>query len=219
MCSDSFLDISVINPELHHKSFQYPSSKGQILEFNDIAAWRDFLYTFRIRSHRVPAVYAEQFHAALRIMLFAWTDGCVLKAAELMAASALEGCLKAVYYEKLPAAERQDEKSPDEEQKQRRKRKQKRFYLADYLEYAVEHDNLSEVYPYDDYKGKPNALNLIRNGIAHGYPYSNLPWGGLLETVRDIIEHAFRGYPECSDPMEQSGVAEFEDNSSEMNVW
>jgi hypothetical protein len=216
---DSFLDISLINPELHHKDFNYVSGTGEPLKFNDIAAWRDYLYTFRISSKRVPVVFADQFHVALRIMLFAWADGRVLKAAELMAASALEGSLKAVYYEKLRAAEPKDDKSQEEEQNQQKKRKQKRFYLADYLEYAVQRDNLSEVYPYENYRGKPNALNVIRNGIAHGYPYSNMPCGGLLETVRDIMEHAFRGYPECFEQPEQIGDLCLEEDSSELNAW
>jgi hypothetical protein len=185
--NNSFLDISIINSALHRRYFQYPSSKGQILEFNDIAEWRDHLYAFRIHSHRVPVVYADQFHVALKLLLFAWADGYVLKAAELAALSALEGSLKFVYYQRLHS-----DKSKS------------RIGLANYLEYMEKEDNLSEIYQYEKFKGQPNALNVIRNGIAHGYPFSNLPWGGLMETVRDIIEHAFRNYPAGSEPLEQS---------------
>lgn len=202
MCSDSFLDISVINPELHHGNFQYPSSKGPILQFNDIAEWRDYLVSYRIRSRHVPAVFAGQFHIALRIMLFAWVDGRVLKAAELTALSALEGSLCEVYCRRIHA-----------------ETGKKRPTLANYLDYMVEHDGLGAAYRSGKRDEKPNALNNIRNGIAHGSPFSNLPWGGLLEAVRDIIEHAFRGYPECSDSIELSGVAELDEDFSEMNVW
>ncbi len=200
-CDDSFLDISTINSELHRRYFQYPSGKGQILEFNDIAEWRDHLYTFRIRSSRVPVVYAAQFHIALKLLLFVWTDGHVLKAAELVALSALESSLKFVYYQRLHSA-----------------MPKKQIGLADYLEYMENEDDLSEIYHYEKFKGQPNALNVIRNGIAHGDLFTGFPWGGLMETVRDIIERAFRNYPECSGPLEQSGNLFLEEGSTALDI-
>ena len=185
--NDSFLDISIINPELHRKCFQYPSGKGQILVFDDIADWRDHLYTFSIRSKLVPLEYADQFHVALKILLFAWADARVSKVAELAALSSLEGSLKAVYYERLHS------QNP-----------KRRIGLANYLEYMEKVDGLSAIYPYEQFKSQPNALNIIRNGIAHGYPFSNGPWGGLMETVRDIISHAFRNHPRHPGPLDES---------------
>jgi hypothetical protein len=200
-CNDAFLDISIINPELHRRYFQYPSSKGQILEFNDIAEWRDHLYTFRIRSHRVPVVYADQFHVALKLLLFAWADGHVIKAGELAALSALEGSLREAYFQQIHLTAGK-----------------KRQTLANYLDYMVEHDGLSAAYRSGKSEEKPNALNVIRNGIAHGYPFSNMPWGGLMEAVRDIIEHAFRNHPERSEPLEQSGELLLEEGFAELDV-
>jgi len=201
-CNNSFLDISIINSELHGRYFQYPSSKGQILEFNDIAEWRDHLYSFRINSYRVPVVYADQFHVALKLLLFAWADGYVLKVAELAALSALESSLKAVYYQRLHSA-----------------MPKKQIGLADYFEYMEKEDDLSEIYQYEKFKGQPNALNVIRNGIAHGDLFTGFPWGGLMETVRDIIEHAFLHYPECSGPLEQRGDLLLEKGSAEPDIW
>jgi hypothetical protein len=210
--SDSFLDISVINPELHRRYFQYPSSTGQILEFNDIAEWRNYLESCRIRSHRVPAVSADQFHVALRIMLFAWADGSVIKAAEMTALASLENSLKAVYHQKFHSAE-----------------PKKRQSFADYLNYMVKHDDLPATYHSDKNKESGNALNLIRNSIAHGNLFNELPWGGLMEAIRDIIEHAFRNYPECSQqlvqfqtavPLDvQNGIDVFDEDDSETSVW
>ncbi|MBS2127077.1 hypothetical protein KEX41_02265 [Burkholderia thailandensis] len=44
--------------------------------------------------------------------------------------------------------------------------------------------------------GMPKAITLagIRNSLAHGDPFDGLPWGGLLELVRDLIEYAYRSY-------------------------
>ena len=201
VCDDSFLDVSIINSELHRRYFQYPSGKGQILEFNDIAEWRDHLYTCRIRSHRVPTVYADQFHVALKLLLFAWADGHVLKTAELAALSALESSLKFVYYQRFYSA------TP-----------KKQIGLADCLEYMEKEDKLAEIYQYGKFKGQPNALNVIRNGIAHGGLFTGFPWGGLMETVRDIIEHAFRNYPESPGPLEQSCNLFLEEGSTALDI-
>lgn len=37
------------------------------------------------------------------------------------------------------------------------------------------------------------SLAAIRNLQAHGDPFEGLPWAGLLEFVRDLIEWAYRG--------------------------
>lgn len=194
--SDSFLDISVINPKIHRKYFQYPSSTGQILEFNNIPEWRDFLYTFRIRSHRVPAVYADQFHVALRTMLFALVDASMIKVAEMAALRALESSLQSIYYPVLLAANPPRKKKPPKQQGPLPPAEPTRFGLAKYLDYAERHDGLSTVYEFSKFKDNVNALNRIRNGLAHGDVFTGFPWGGLLETVREIIEHAWRKSPE-----------------------
>ncbi|WP_293682825.1 hypothetical protein [uncultured Phenylobacterium sp.] len=35
-----------------------------------------------------------------------------------------------------------------------------------------------------------------RNAMAHGDPFEGLPVGGLLELVRDLIEYAYREFPQ-----------------------
>ena len=214
--NDSFLDISVINPELHHRYFQYPSSKGQILEFNDIAEWRDYLCTFRIRSRRVPVVHADQFHVALRIMLFAWADAGMIKVAEMAALRALESSLQCNYYQPLLAANPPGKKRSAKQQGQLLPSEPIHFGLAKYLDYMEQHDGLSTVYPFTTFRDNVNALHRIRNGLAHGDVFSGFPWGGLMETVRDIIEHAFRDYPECAEPLAQTEDLLFEEASTEL---
>jgi len=193
---DSFLDISVINPKLHHGYFQYPSSKGQILEFNDIAEWRDYLDSCRIRSRRVLPIYAAQFHVALQVFLFAWANAGMIKVAEMAALRALESSLQYNYYQPLLAADPPKKKKTPAPQGQLPPAELTRFGLAKYLDYAERHDGLSTVYEFSKFKNNVNALNRIRNGLTHGDIFSGFPWGGLMETVRDIIEHAWRNNPE-----------------------
>lgn len=208
-CCDSLLDISVINPEMHHKYFQYPSSKGQILEFNNIAEWRDYLDSCRIRSRRVHPIYASQFLLAQRIMLFAWVDAGMIKVAEMAALRALESSLQYSYYQLLIAENPPRKKKPPKQQGQLSAPEPTRFGLAKYLEYAELHDGLSTVYPFTAFKENANALNRIRNGLTHGDIFSGFPWGGLMETVRDIIEHAWRNSPEWPEHVLcDNGVAE-----------
>lgn len=38
------------------------------------------------------------------------------------------------------------------------------------------------------------TLSEIRNSLAHGDPFDGLPWGDLLELVRNLIEYAYRSY-------------------------
>jgi hypothetical protein len=39
---------------------------------------------------------------------------------------------------------------------------------------------------------RPMTLVEIRNRAAHADPFDTMPWGGLLEVVRDVIEYAYR---------------------------
>ena len=36
------------------------------------------------------------------------------------------------------------------------------------------------------------SLAEIRNSLAHGDAFDALPWSGLLELVRDLIDYAYR---------------------------
>ena len=38
------------------------------------------------------------------------------------------------------------------------------------------------------------SLAGIRNSFAHGDPFDGLPWSGMLELVRDLIEYAYRDW-------------------------
>jgi len=38
------------------------------------------------------------------------------------------------------------------------------------------------------------SLAEIRNSLAHGDPFDGLPWAGLLELARDLIDYAYRDF-------------------------
>lgn len=54
---------------------------------------------------------------------------------------------------------------------------------------------------------RPNALNVIRDKQMHGYVFEEtLPWGGLFETIKATVEHAYRNHA-TYDVHQESGVA------------
>lgn len=75
--------------------------------------------------------------------------------------------------------------------------------LSDLLKHMPSADNLTDdklpfikrvgdtVVSRLDGTAKP-TLAEIRNSLAHGSPFQNLPWPGLLELIRDLIQYAYR---------------------------
>jgi hypothetical protein len=203
------LDASVISSDLHRRYFNYPGIKGEILQFYTISDWIDYLYTLCIKSNRVPIIHADQYHVALRIMMLAWADPGVSKAAELQALRSLEGALAQVYFNAI--LDRDQIKREREREKYKRDETKRcqdcpssqpidpmkyRPGLCRYLDHMASHDALPSRYHNEGKKKDQSALHNIRNALAHGEPFNNLPWGGLMESVRDVIEHAYRNYPE-----------------------
>ena len=190
------LDIGIINPALHEQNFNYPGDFGAgrpnklFLEFYHITEWRDYLLPLQIRSARVPTIHADAYHVALRMLLLAWADTCLIKPAELQALRSLESALRGVYFQVLFECRR--------ESNSKLIREKFRPGLGDFLEYMAAHDGLDPALHNESKKTTGNALSVIRNGLAHGDPFNGLPWGGLLEAVRDVMEHAHRNLPELT---------------------
>ena len=190
------LDINIINPALHERYFNYPGDFGTgkpnklFLEFHHITEWRGYLLSLQIRSAKVPVIPADAYHVALRMLLLAWADTCLVKPAELQALRSLESALRGVYFQVL--FERRRALKP--------KLVPEKFRpgLGEFLEHMAEHDGLDPALHNKSKKTTGNALNFIRNGLAHGDPFNGLPWGGLLEAVRDVMEHAHRNLPDLS---------------------
>lgn len=188
------LNINLVNPSLHERSFTYPGDFGPdrqnvpVMQFYRIAEWRDYLLTLQLRSRKVPMVFVNFYNAALRTLLLAWAEPAVIKPAELQTLRSLEAGLRDVYFQPVfdQAKARKPTLSRDE------------FMpgLGRYLDYMAAHDELPPEAHSPSKRTTGNALDVIRNGLAHGDVFNGLPWGGLFESVREVMEHAFRNHPE-----------------------
>lgn len=140
------------------------------------------------------------------IFLLGWWDAGLLKVAELVVLAALEVVLNGRYSVELRRAKAaQGINFPVE--------KPRKF--EELLAHMVEQDGLTDdklpfskkyggsflpplvrkkPYRHGD-RPKPQ-MNLadIRNTLAHGARLDGLPWSGLQELVRDLIEYSFRIY-------------------------
>jgi hypothetical protein len=219
--NDLDLDVSLINKDQWAKEFSYPGDFGQgtqnkaILPFANVCEWRDYLLTLQIRSNGIPSIYVDKFNIALRILFLAWVDANIIKAAELQALLSMECALHGAYFRVL---------FNDEQEKRtalRGKCTKNRefctfnnyckpindtsFYpgLCRYLDYMVAHDDLPRIYHSKEKKNDCSALYIIRNYLGHGATQSNLPWGGLVDVIREVIEHAYRNHPEHDSGLSQ----------------
>ncbi|WP_461522229.1 hypothetical protein [Rhizobium leguminosarum] len=169
-------------------------SPAALLEFASAGEWLAFLES-RSLSPIVPHIVSAKYRRAQRLYALSWLDFDLIKAGELAALTALELALK----DRYAGLMRKD-----------------RPMIADLLRYLVEKDGLSESkLPFTQRYGgsaadmlyenvaarasrkqhdgaAPTTLAGIRNGLAHGDPFDGLPWSGLLELVRDLIEYAYR---------------------------
>jgi hypothetical protein len=125
---------------------------------------------------------------AKKLHLLTWIDFDLIKAGELVAMTALELALRDRYGDKV-------------------KRKNGSIHFADLLHHMVAHDGLTDdKVPMNARCGRGSAivgrltgefkpsLAQIRNSLAHGDPFDGLPWAGLLELARDLIDHAYRDF-------------------------
>lgn len=154
------------------------------LSFSEFADWRAFVDDFELRR-TVPQIVAAKFDRSRKLYLLAWIDCDFVKAGEIVAMTALELALKDRYGAKV-------------------RRKNNSIHFSDLCRYIVEQDGLTDnLVPINQRCGagtvvgrligthKPN-LAEIRNSLAHGDPFDGLPWSGLLELVRDLIDYAYR---------------------------
>lgn len=192
--SGLLLDINLVNPSLHERDFVYPGDFGpgrsnqSLMPFHHISDWRDYLLTLQIDDPRVPTIHVDAYHAALRALLLAWVEPAVIKPAELQALRSLEGALRGVFFQPLyeKALARKPKLKPEEF----------KSGLGLFLDYMALHDGLPATLHSESKRDRGSALDTIRNTLAHGDPFNTLPWGGLFESVHEVITHAYRNHPE-----------------------
>ncbi len=192
------------------------TSKTQVpvRAFDELDEWRRYVENLRLADCVWPAAL-QKYERALKLYYLAWLDADLIKAAELVALTALELALRERYLKKIIA--HGGDRGP----------KGNKVSLRALLQYMVEQDDLSDdklpcvhqyggsvvrnLYESDQERNKrthmsvgknydkmqivaepPITLDMIRNKAAHGDPFDGMPWGGLFEVVHDLIEYASR---------------------------
>jgi hypothetical protein len=162
-----------------------PGNPGGFVSFANFAEWRTFVMNLALRE-TIPGIVIAKFERAQKLHILAWIDFDLIKACELVALTALELALTDRYGPKAKA-------------------KYGNTAFAHLLRYMPEHDGLTDdkvpvirrcggtVVDLLTSKREPSLAD-IRNDSAHGYPFDGLPWAGLLELVRDLIEYAYRDF-------------------------
>jgi len=164
-----------------------PGNLGGFVSFDEFAQWQRFVLKLSL-PNGIPLIVSAKFERAQRLYLFGWMDADIIKAGELAALTTLELALKDRYGGKVKKNKRGD------------------YSLAALLRYMPEKDGLTDaLVPMNIRCGGGSVVELltgdwnpsltqIRNDMAHGYPFDRLPWGGLLELVRDLIAYAYRDF-------------------------
>jgi hypothetical protein len=180
-----------------------PGNIGGFRSFQTVSDWREFVLDLSL-NRLIPDVVAIKFQRAQKLFFLGWIDPDLIKAGELVSLTALELALKDRYGSALKDRYRM--------QKGKEKR---RVSLQELLNHMVEEDGLTDdKLPTVQRCGGTVVRNLyetkaerekrkgskrmtiveIRNSLAHGDPFDALPWGGLLEIVRDLIDYAYRDW-------------------------
>lgn len=186
-----------------------PNNPGALLSFQHLAEWKVFIDGCSLHPS-IPQIVGDKFRRAQRLYALSWFDYGLVKVGELVALTALELALKDRYGMFF--------RSQESDQSVQHEQNNKAPSLQKLLKHMVEKDGLSdELLPfgkryggsiapllhnvnYRRSKDNPQAvtprptLAQIRNSLAHGDPFDGLPWSGLLELVRDLIEYAYRAY-------------------------
>jgi len=138
-----------------------------IFQFTNIEDWRQHVRGLRLRGD-IPEIFRRKHDHVLQVLFLAWLDSAVIKLAELGALATLEAAIKGRY--------------TDQEFRG--------------LEQALEHllDTGSPVVQNllrTSKDGSGSGLSEIRNRLAHGDPFEIMPWAGLFEVVRDLIDFMY----------------------------
>lgn len=163
-----------------------PGTPAGFISFNSFAPWLSFVSSLSLRDGS-PLIVSAKFARAQKLMLLGWIDADLIKAAELVGLSTLELALTDRYGPRAAATYGNDA-------------------FGHLLKCMVHHDDLTDariamnqrcgggsVVPLLTGDRKP-SLAEIRNAAAHGDPFDGFLWAGMLELIRDLIEHAYRDF-------------------------
>ncbi len=161
-----------------------PGALGGLVSFETFAEWLRLVESLGLPEY-VPQTVTLKYMRAQKLLLLSWIDYDLVKAAELVALTALELALRDRYAPRVKQA-------------------YGNVTLAHLLRYMPDHDGLTddEVAMNRRCRGgtviglltgdrSPNLADL-RNDGADGYPFDGFPQSGLIELVRDLISYAYR---------------------------
>ena len=151
------------------------------------------IFILNLRLHEaIPEVVSVKFLRAQKLYFLAWADFDVIKAGELMALTALELALKDRYGKKMLAALLQH-MVPEKDSLKDEKIPMFKKYGGSIVANLYETDASSKART-GTTVASTMTLAEIRNSLVHGDPFDALPWSGLLELVRDLVEYAYRDF-------------------------
>jgi hypothetical protein len=195
--------------EPFHAPWPMPGYPASFPSFATFASWREFVLQFSLHP-TLPLTVSGKFERAQKLYILTWIDFDLIKAGELIALTALELALTDRYAGKEIGRRRKLIIKKAEEKKKVPKGEKwwaENPSFADLLKYMVDHDGLTDdQIPMNQRCGPPSkALGMvtgetrpslweIRNDLAHGAPFGEFPWAGLLELVRDLINYAYRDW-------------------------
>jgi hypothetical protein len=179
-----------------------PGNLGGVRSFDTLDEWQAFIEGFSMHEG-VPQIVSGRFQRAQKLYFLGWLDAGLIKAGELVALTALELALRDCY----GGAIKQGRALADRERPP---------MLRELLAFMVEKDGLTDgniafalyggtvagsLYETTSARKErearqappPTNIVEIRNSLAHGEPFGDMPWSGFLELMRDLIHYAYRG--------------------------
>lgn len=178
-------------------SWPIPGHLDRICSLTHPQDWIEMVESV-ILSPKVPDIISRKYRRAQRLYAYGWLEFDFIKAGEFVAITTLESALRD-RYSRLQSIGGQPPA------------------LSRLLEYLVAKDGASDgsipfakkygvsvipsLLPRQRKRGAAASVDIggyrlteIRNKMAHGDPFDGLPWSGLLELIRDLIEYAYRDY-------------------------
>jgi hypothetical protein len=155
--------------------------------FSDIEQWRGFVLGLQLQGSP-PDIVQHNYERMLRVLYLAWFDASIVKLAELAALANLEAAIKNRYSKKFKGLEASlrhlIEKGGVTDGALRSVHISGGAIVGNLLRKSKD--------------GNGSSLSEIRNRLAHGDPFETMPWGGLFEVVRDLIDFMYP--PPAGDP-------------------
>ncbi len=188
---EQLFDIDIINDKYRKCAYLHQMPDSTLRQFDTIDKWYDYVKTLRIQPGQVLLPYVDAFDIALRALVMAYVLPEFCKLGEMKALATLEQALLGAYKHQMC---------------QTKKDKHCCAKLFEILGWATKNHGLPvEWYRYVELpesrsksprRSCPSDLTAIRNRQMHGQHYQEtLPWAGLFEFVKKIIEFAYKDSP------------------------